>query len=262
MSPMASQDLKIKVRGLRKAFGSNVVLDGVDLDVPRGQSLVVIGGSGTGKSVMIKCILGLLKPDAGSIEIDGEEVVGMSAADRERVMKKFGMLFQGAALFDSLPVWENVAFGLISGRGMNRKEAKEIALRKLSAVGLQPEVGELFPAELSGGMQKRVGLARAIAAEPEIIFFDEPTTGLDPIMAQVINELIVTCVEMVGATALSITHDMHSLREIGDKAAMIYQGKIVWAGDAQDIDNSGNPYVEQFVKGKAEGPIRMPVRSF
>jgi phospholipid/cholesterol/gamma-HCH transport system ATP-binding protein len=257
-----STDLKIKVRGLKKAFGSNVVLDGVDLDVPRGQSLVVIGGSGTGKSVMIKCILGLLKPDAGSIEIDGEEVVGMSARDRERVMKKFGMLFQGAALFDSLPVWENVAFGLISGRGMNRKEAKEIALRKLSAVGLQPEVGELFPAELSGGMQKRVGLARAIAAEPEIIFFDEPTTGLDPIMAQVINELIVTCVEMVGATALSITHDMHSLREIGDRAAMIYQGKIVWSGEAKDIDNSGNPYVEQFVKGKAEGPIRMPVRSF
>jgi phospholipid/cholesterol/gamma-HCH transport system ATP-binding protein len=262
MSPTVNTDLKIKVRGLKKAFGSNVVLDGVDLDVPRGQSLVVIGGSGTGKSVMIKCILGLLKPDAGSIEIDGEEVVGMSAADRERVMKKFGMLFQGAALFDSLPVWENVAFGLISGRGMGRKEAKEIALRKLSAVGLQPEVGELFPAELSGGMQKRVGLARAIAAEPEIIFFDEPTTGLDPIMAQVINELIVTCVEMVGATALSITHDMHSLREIGDNAAMIYQGKIVWSGAAKDIDNSGNPYVEQFVKGKAEGPIRMPVRSF
>jgi phospholipid/cholesterol/gamma-HCH transport system ATP-binding protein len=257
-----STDLKIKVRGLKKRFGSNVVLDGVDLDVPRGKSLVVIGGSGTGKSVMIKCILGLLKPDAGSIEIDGEEVVGMSARERERVMKKFGMLFQGAALFDSLPVWENVAFGLISGRGMGRKEAKEIALRKLSAVGLQPEVGELFPAELSGGMQKRVGLARAIAAEPEIIFFDEPTTGLDPIMAQVINELIVTCVEMVGATALSITHDMHSLREIGDHAAMIYHGKIVWSGEAKDIDNSGNPYVEQFVKGKAEGPIRMPVRSF
>ncbi len=251
-----SSDLKIKVRGLKKRFGSNVVLDGVDLDVPRGHSLVVIGGSGTGKSVMIKCILGLLKPDAGSIEIDGEEVVGMSAVDRERVMKKFGMLFQGAALFDSLPVWENVAFGLISGRHMDRKEAKEIALRKLSAVGLQPEVGELFPAELSGGMQKRVGLARAIAAEPEIIFFDEPTTGLDPIMAQVI------CVDMVGATALSITHDMHSLREIGDHAAMIYQGKIVWSGAAKDIDNSGNPYVEQFVKGKAEGPIRMPVRSF
>jgi phospholipid/cholesterol/gamma-HCH transport system ATP-binding protein len=262
MSAPVSTDLKIKVRGLKKAFGANVVLDGVDLDVPRGKSLVVIGGSGTGKSVMIKCILGLMRPDAGSIEIDGEEVVGMPTAERERVMKKFGMLFQGGALFDSLPVWENVAFGLISGRGMDRKAAHEIALRKLSAVGLQPEVGDLFPAELSGGMQKRVGLARAIAAEPEIIFFDEPTTGLDPIMAQVINELIVTCVDMVGATALSITHDMHSLREIGDNAAMIYQGKIIWAGAAKDIDNSGNPYVEQFVRGKAEGPIRMPVRSF
>jgi len=256
-----ADDLKIKVRGLKKRFGANVVLDGIDLDVPRGKSLVVIGGSGTGKSVMIKCILGLMQPDAGSIEIDGQEVVGMSARDRERVMKKFGMLFQGAALFDSLPVWENVAFGLISGRGMNRAEAKEVALKKLGAVGLGPEVGELYPAELSGGMQKRVGLARAIAAEPEIIFFDEPTTGLDPIMGQVINELIVTCVDALGATALSITHDMHSLREIGDSAAMIYEGKIIWSGLAQDIDSSGNPYVEQFVRGKAEGPIRMPVRS-
>jgi phospholipid/cholesterol/gamma-HCH transport system ATP-binding protein len=254
-------DLKIKVRGLKKAFGSNVVLDGLDLDVPRGKSLVVIGGSGTGKSVMIKCILGLMTPDAGSIEIDGQEVVGLPAAERERVMRKFGMLFQGAALFDSLPVWENVAFGLISGRGMKRSEAKAVALRKLSAVGLGEEVGELYPAELSGGMQKRVSLARAIAAEPEIIFFDEPTTGLDPIMGQVINELINTCVDAVGATALSITHDMHSLREIGDYAAMIYEGKIIWSGLAGDIDNSGNPYVEQFVQGRADGPIRMPVRS-
>jgi phospholipid/cholesterol/gamma-HCH transport system ATP-binding protein len=254
-------DLKIKVRGLKKAFGANVVLDGLDLDVPRGKSLVVIGGSGTGKSVMIKCILGLMQPDAGSIEIDGEEVVGMPAAERERVMKKFGMLFQGAALFDSLPVWENVAFGLISGRGVRRSEAKAVALRKLSAVGLGPEVAELYPAELSGGMQKRVGLARAIAAEPEIIFFDEPTTGLDPIMGQVINELINTCVDALGATALSITHDMQSLRVIGDYAAMIYQGKIIWSGSAQDIDHSQNPYVEQFVHGRSEGPIRMPVRS-
>jgi phospholipid/cholesterol/gamma-HCH transport system ATP-binding protein len=256
-----TDDLKIKVRGLKKRFGANVVLDGLDLDVPRGKSLVVIGGSGTGKSVMIKCILGLMQPDAGSILIDGEEVVGMSAAERERVMRKFGMLFQGAALFDSLPVWENVAFGLISGRGMDRAEAKGVALRKLGAVGLGPEVAELYPSELSGGMQKRVGLARAIAAEPEIIFFDEPTTGLDPIMGQVINELINTCVDALGATALSITHDMHSLREIGDYAAMIYQGKIIWEGDAKDIDRSGNAHVEQFVQGKAEGPIRMPVRS-
>jgi phospholipid/cholesterol/gamma-HCH transport system ATP-binding protein len=240
-------DLKIKVRGLKKAFGPKQVLNGIDLDVPRGQSLVVIGGSGSGKSVLIKCILGLVEPDSGSIEIDGQEVIGMKHAEREEIMRKFGMLFQGAALFDSL-------------RGMARKAAKEVALRKLAAVGLGPEVGELFPAELSGGMQKRVSLARAIAVEPEIIFFDEPTTGLDPIMAQVINELIVKCVKSLGATALSITHDMHSLRAIADKAAMIYEGRIIWSGDAKEIDHSGNAHVEQFVQGRAEGPIRMPVR--
>jgi phospholipid/cholesterol/gamma-HCH transport system ATP-binding protein len=253
-------DLKIKVRGLCKSFGRKVVLKDLDLDVPAGESLVVIGGSGTGKSVLIKCIIGLMKPDKGSIEIDGQEVTGMSAGDREEFMHKFGMLFQGGALFDSLPVWENVAFGLIAGRGFNRGEAKDIALRKLAAVGLGPEVAALYPSELSGGMQKRVSLARAIAVEPEIIFFDEPTTGLDPIMSQVINELIKKCVDDLGATALSITHDMHSLRVIGDGAAMIYDGRIVWNGRAADIDHSGNPYVEQFVRGKAEGPIRMPVR--
>lgn len=253
-------DLKIKVRGLKKAFGPKQVLNGIDLDVPRGQSLVVIGGSGSGKSVLIKCILGLVEPDSGSIEIDGQEVVGMKASEREEIMRKFGMLFQGAALFDSLPVWENVAFGLIAGRGIARKAARDVALRKLAAVGLGPEVGELFPAELSGGMQKRVSLARAIAVEPEIIFFDEPTTGLDPIMAQVINELIVKCVKSLGATALSITHDMHSLRAIADQAAMIYEGRIIWTGDAREIDSSGNGHVEQFVQGRAEGPIRMPVR--
>jgi phospholipid/cholesterol/gamma-HCH transport system ATP-binding protein len=255
-----SSDLKIKVRGLCKSFGRKVVLHDLDLDVPKGQSLVVIGGSGSGKSVLIKCIIGLMKPEKGSIEIDGQEVLGMSHAEREEVMRKFGMLFQGGALFDSLPVWENVAFGLIAGRGANRREAKEVALRKLGAVGLSPEVGELYPAELSGGMQKRVSLARAIAAEPEIIFFDEPTTGLDPIMSQVINELIKKCVDELGATALSITHDMHSLRVIADRAAMIYDGQIIWNGDAAEIDHSGNPYVEQFVQGRADGPIKMPVR--
>jgi phospholipid/cholesterol/gamma-HCH transport system ATP-binding protein len=253
-------DLKIKVRGLTKSFGRKVVLKDLDLDVPKGQSLVVIGGSGTGKSVLIKCIIGLMKPDKGSIEIDGQEVTGMSMAEREEFMHKFGMLFQGGALFDSLPVWENVAFGLIAGRGYNRAEAKEIALRKLGDVGLGPDVASLYPAELSGGMQKRVSLARAIAAEPEIIFFDEPTTGLDPIMSQVINELIKKCVDDLGATALSITHDMHSLRVIGDGAAMIYDGRIIWHGDAAEIDNSGNAHVDQFVRGLAEGPIKMPVR--
>ncbi len=251
---------KIKVRGLYKAFGRKVVLNNLDLDVPRGQSLVVIGGSGTGKSVLIKCIIGLLTPDKGSIEIDGQEMVGASSEQRETVMRKFGMLFQGSALFDSLPVWENVAFGLIEGRGMKRGEARDIAIRKLGAVGLGPEVGDLYPAELSGGMQKRVSLARAIAAEPEIIFFDEPTTGLDPIMSQVINELITKCVSDLGATALTITHDMHSLREIGDQAAMIFEGRIVWAGPAENIDHSGNGYVDQFVHGRADGPIKMPIR--
>lgn len=255
-----SGDIKIKVRGLCKSFGRKVVLRDLDLDVPKGQSLVVIGGSGTGKSVLIKCIIGLMKPDKGSIEIDGVEVTRMSAGEREEIMHKFGMLFQGGALFDSLPVWENVAFGLIAGRGFNRVEAKEIALRKLAAVGLGSDVAHLYPAELSGGMQKRVSLARAIAIEPEIIFFDEPTTGLDPIMSQVINELIKKCVDDLGATALSITHDMHSLRVIGDNAAMIYDGRIIWLGPAGDIDHSGNAHVEQFVQGKAEGPIRMPVR--
>jgi len=255
-----SSDIKIKVRGLCKSFGRKVVLKDLDLDVPKGQSLVVIGGSGTGKSVLIKCIIGLMKPDKGSIEIDGNEVTRMSSGEREEIMHKFGMLFQGGALFDSIPVWENVAFGLIAGRGFNRAEAKEIALRKLGAVGLGPEVAALYPAELSGGMQKRVSLARAIAIEPEIIFFDEPTTGLDPIMSQVINELIKKCVDDLGATALSITHDMHSLRVIGDGAAMIYDGRIIWNGLAQDIDNSGNPHVEQFVQGRADGPIKMPVR--
>jgi len=255
-----SSDIKIKVRGLCKSFGRKVVLKDLDLDVPKGQSLVVIGGSGTGKSVLIKCIIGLMKPDKGSIEIDGNEVTRMSSGEREEIMHKFGMLFQGGALFDSLPVWENVAFGLIAGRGFNRAEAKEIALRKLGAVGLGPEVAQLYPAELSGGMQKRVSLARAIAIEPEIIFFDEPTTGLDPIMSQVINELIKKCVDDLGATALSITHDMHSLRVIGDNAAMIYDGRIIWHGPAGDIDHSGNAHVEQFVQGKAEGPIKMPVR--
>jgi phospholipid/cholesterol/gamma-HCH transport system ATP-binding protein len=252
---------KIQLRDVHKSFGPNRVLRGVDLDVGVGESVVIIGGSGTGKSVTLKCILGLMSPDTGSIKVDGEEVVGMSAADRERIMHKFGMLFQGAALFDSLKVWENVAFGLIQGEGLDRHKAEEIALAKMAAVGLGPEVGELFPAELSGGMQKRVGLARAIASEPEIIFFDEPTTGLDPIMGDVINDLIVKSVRELGATALSITHDMASTRKIADRVAMLYGGRIVWVGPVSGIDDSGNPYVDQFINGRAEGPIQMEVRA-
>ena len=252
---------KITVRGLRKSFGRKTVINDLELDCGGGESLVIIGGSGTGKSVLIKCILGLLHPEAGSIRIDGEETVGLGRAARERLLQKFGMLFQGGALFDSLSVWENVAFGLINGRSMERQAAKEIALAKLGAVGLGAEASLLRPAELSGGMQKRVALARAIAAEPEILFFDEPTTGLDPIMADIINDLIVKCVREVGTTAVSITHDMVSARKIGDRIAMLHKGRIVWHGPAAEIDRSGNQFVDQFINGRAEGPIHMEIRA-
>jgi len=246
---------KIELRGVTKSFGPKHVLQGVDLTVPRGSSMVIIGGSGTGKSVTLKCILGLMQPDTGEILIDGQHVEKLYGRKRDDVMKKFGMLFQGGALFDSLPVWENVAFGLIHGKGMGREDARGVAQLKLRAVGLGEKVADLFPAELSGGMQKRVSLARAIASNPEIIFFDEPTTGLDPIMADVINELIVQCVKDLGATALTITHDMASARKIADYVAMIYEGKIIWTGPIGDLDRSGNPYVEQFIHGRADGPI-------
>lgn len=251
---------KIQLRGLRKSFGPKKVLDGLELDVAVGESVVVIGGSGTGKSVMLKCVIGILEPDDGTVLIDGEDTTHLRGSERTRLMRKFGMLFQGSALFDSLKVWENVAFGLIQGRGMDRREAREVAIAKLGAVGLGPEVGELWPSELSGGMQKRVGLARAIATEPEIIFFDEPTTGLDPIMGDVINDLIITCREQLGATTLSITHDLASARKIADRVAMIHQGRIVWSGPVAEIDRSGNAFVDQFIHGRAEGPIKMPVR--
>jgi phospholipid/cholesterol/gamma-HCH transport system ATP-binding protein len=251
---------KVELKGVKKRFGPKIVLDGLDLAVPRGQSLVVIGGSGTGKSVMIKCVLGILHPDGGQIFVDGEEVTHLTGRRRDRVLRKFGMLFQGSALFDSLQVWENVAFGLIQGRGMPRAQAKEIAIQKLANVGLGPEVATLWPAELSGGMQKRVGLARAIASEPEIIFFDEPTTGLDPIMADVINDLIISTVKDLGVTTLSITHDIASARKISSHIAMLYKGRIVWQGPTAEMDRSGNPFVDQFIHGRAEGPIKMEIR--
>ena len=250
---------KLSLSGVYKSFGNNHVLQGIDLSIEKGRSLVVIGGSGTGKSVMIKSVLGIVTPDKGSITVDGVETTGLKGRARDDLMKKFGMLFQGGALFDSLPVWENVSFGLIQGKGMGRKDAKDLAIEKLRAVGLPARVADLLPAELSGGMQKRVGLARAIATSPEIIFFDEPTTGLDPIMADVINDLIVETSKGLGATTLSITHDMASARKIADKIAMIYKGRIIWTGDAKDIDHSGNEYVDQFIKGAAHGPIRMDV---
>ncbi len=251
---------KIELKGVKKRFGPKVVLDGIDLTINRGDSLVIIGGSGSGKSVTIKCVLGILRADTGHIFVDGEEITRIRGKKRDAMLKKFGMLFQGGALFDSLPVWENVAFGLIQGRGVPRGKAREIAVEKLGKVGLGTEVANLYPSELSGGMLKRVGLARAIAADPEIIFFDEPTTGLDPIMADVINDLIYRTVHDLGVTAVSITHDLASARKISNRIAMLYRGKIIWDGPTQAIDNSGNPYVDQFIRGSAEGPIKMEVR--
>jgi phospholipid/cholesterol/gamma-HCH transport system ATP-binding protein len=247
---------KIEMRAVAKAFGSKQVLNGVDLAVNEGESLVIIGGSGTGKSVTIKTIIGLIEPDSGDILLDGQSVLSAKGASREAFLRRFGMLFQGGALFDSMPVWRNVAFRLLQGNDRkSASEAREIAIDKLRRVGLNADTADLYPAELSGGMQKRVGLARAIAAEPEIIFFDEPTAGLDPIMAHVINKLIRNLVTEIGATAITITHDMRSVVEIADKVAMLHEGRVQWAGPVGDLETSGNPYIEQFINGHEEGPI-------
>ncbi len=243
----------ITFENVHKSFGPKHVLRGVDLEVPKGESMVIIGGSGTGKSVTLKCVLGLLTPDQGTITVDGKDA---TKGDRDAFLARFGMLFQGGALFDSLTVWQNVAFRLLRGSLKRPKaEAREIAIEKLRRVGLTPDVADLFPSELSGGMQKRVGLARAIAAEPEIIFFDEPTTGLDPIMSGVINDLIREIVVEMGATAMTITHDMTSVRAIADKVAMLHDGVIQWTGPVSEMDTSGDPYLTQFISGSAEGPI-------
>lgn len=251
--------IKISIRNLYKAFGKKQVLNGVNLDIVSGESLVVIGGSGTGKSVLIKCIQGLLTPDLGSIKIDDVEVVGARASKRKNFHDKMGMLFQGGALFDSLSVWENVAFSLLENYKMDRYKAKMEAIRVLRQVGLAPDVADLSPSELSGGMQKRVGLARAIITRPEIIFFDEPTTGLDPIMADVINDLIVESAKGLGATTLTITHDMASARKIADRIAMLYNGKIIWQGTVKEMDKTDNPYVQQFINGCSKGPIKVEI---
>ncbi|QDL92384.1 ATP-binding cassette domain-containing protein [Paroceanicella profunda] len=244
---------KIALRGVAKSFGSKHVLRGVDLSVTRGESLVIIGGSGTGKSVTLKCVIGLIRPDAGEIEIDGTR---LTARNRTGFLDQFGMLFQGGALFDSMSVWENVAFRFLRGKDrLKRAAARDLAVEKLRRVGLGADTADLFPAELSGGMQKRVGLARAIAADPKIIFFDEPTTGLDPIMADVINDLIREIVVEMGATAMTITHDMSSVRKIADRVAMLHEGVVQWEGPVSRIDDSGNPYVHQFVNGLPDGPI-------
>jgi len=249
----------IAIRDLSKRFGKQVVLDGLELTVPKGKNTVVIGGSGTGKSVLIKCAVGLLHPDAGEIRIDGQDIIRMDERELVRVRRRFGMLFQGAALFDSMDVGENVAFVLRRLKMYPERQIPEVVEEKLSMVGLR-NIQRLMPAELSGGMKKRVGLARAIASEPDILLYDEPTTGLDPIMADVINDLIIKITREVGATALSITHDMASARKIANRIAMLYDGRIIWAGSTAKIDTSANAFVEQFINGRADGPIQMAVR--
>jgi phospholipid/cholesterol/gamma-HCH transport system ATP-binding protein len=252
-----ASELKICMRGVQKNFAKNKVLKGIDLGVAKGESLVIIGGSGSGKSVLIKTIIGLVEPTRGSIKIDGHEVAHLSARERSQYMSKFGMLFQGGALFDSIPVWRNIAFRHLQSGNISNSEAFDIAISKLADVGLGADVANLMTSELSGGMQKRVSLARAIAHEPEIILFDEPTTGLDPIMADVINDLIIKCSEKLGATTVTITHDMHSAKRIADKVAMIYEGQIIWDGDVKQLNHSGNEYVDQFINGSSHGPINM-----
>ena len=253
---------KIRLEGLTKSFGDNHVLKGVDLEVGAGDSVVLIGPSASGKTLILKCILGLVTPDSGRILIDGEDIARLSGEEREPFVRRMGMLFQQAALFDSLTVWENVAFRLLQDKGLTRAQAKAIALETLAAVGMGPEVGELLPSEISGGMQKRVGFARAIASRPEIVLLDEPTAGLDPIMTNIINELIVEAVQGIGATTLSITSDLAGARKIATTIAMVYGGRIAWAGPVERMDDSGNPYVDQFVHHRADGPMELAERAF
>lgn len=261
MRKKTNETPKIKLVHVHKAFGNKKVLDGVDLEIRPGESLVIIGGSGTGKSVTLKCILGLLSPDRGHVEIDGQNVSALPRKEQEQLRAQIGMLFQSGALFDSLSVWENVAFSLLQNKHIRKNEAKKIAVEKLAQVGLTESVADSYPADLSGGMRKRVGLARAIATNPNVIFFDEPTTGLDPIMSDVINDLIVSTVKNLGATALTITHDMNSARKIADRIAMLYEGKIIWIGTVKELDKTTNPYVRQFVAGCATGPINVEVKA-
>jgi phospholipid/cholesterol/gamma-HCH transport system ATP-binding protein len=254
------EHVKISLTNVSKSFASKQVLCGINLDIFAGKSLVIIGGSGSGKSVLLKSIVGLIQPSDGVIKLDGKDVSEFSAQQRSQMMNKFGVLFQGGALFDSLPVWRNISFSLMQTKNISKAEAYDLAISKLASVGLSGEVANLFPSELSGGMQKRVALARAIAHDPEVIFFDEPTTGLDPIMADIINDLIVECSKKLGATTFTITHDMRSAKKIADKVAMIYEGKIIWHDNVDNMEKTDNEYVRQFIKGSAKGPIKMKIQ--
>ncbi len=255
----ASAEPLIRVSGVEKRFGANHALRGIDLSIAKGDALVLIGGSGAGKTLLLKCIMGLIPPDSGTISFEGADVAGFSSAERRRFLDHFGMTFQKSGLFDSMLVWQNVAFRLLKDHAMSQAQAKERAIDKLAAVGLDAPTADLYPAELSGGMQKRVGLARAIANDPDILFLDEPTAGLDPIMTNVINELILDIVERLGATVVSITSDMSSLAVISRRVAMLHEGRIIWEGATAEVENCDNAYVDQFVHSRAEGPIEMAV---
>ena len=257
---MNNKEPVIKIRKLKITFGSKVVLNEIDLDIFPGETLAVIGPSGTGKSTVLKVLTGLLAPTSGSVVIEGQETNSFDEAQWDELRKHMGVVFQYSALFDFLTVGENVAFGLRRHFSLPEEEIQGRVEELLKLVGL-PDAKDMMPAELSGGMKKRVGLARAIATNPEIIFFDEPTTGLDPIMSDVINNLIVSCVKNLGATALTITHDMASARKIADRIAMLHKGKIVWIGTVKEIEKTDNPYVVQFINGRADGPIQMTVKA-
>jgi phospholipid/cholesterol/gamma-HCH transport system ATP-binding protein len=250
----------IIIKDLYKSFGSKKVLDGVNLNIKKGESLVILGGSGSGKSVLIKLIVGLLACDRGSIKYGDVDLRNLSTSEQNIVMRKFGFLFQGGALFDSMKIWENISFSLYSKNEISKSQAYDLAVRKLNQVGLEESVADLYPVELSGGMQKRAALARAIALDPEVIFFDEPTTGLDPIMSAIINDLIVKNSTELGATTITITHDMHSARTIADEVAMLYEGKIIWQDKIRNLERSNNPVVDQFIHGFSQGPIKIKLQ--
>jgi phospholipid/cholesterol/gamma-HCH transport system ATP-binding protein len=250
-----STQVKLSIKGLYKSFGEKAVLSNLDLDVFENESLVILGGSGSGKSVLIKCIVGLLKPEAGSVKLDGNDIVNLSMQKQAALMRKFGFLFQSGALFDSLTVWENIAFFSIYNQNMSAAKAKDLAAENLSKVGLDNSVLNLYPSELSGGMQKRVAFARSIAHNPEILFFDEPTTGLDPIMANVVNDLIIRARNILKATSITITHDISSVHKIATRVAMLYKGNIIWTGSEKNLDKPNNKIVEQFIKGNITGPV-------
>jgi len=245
----------IEIHGLKKRLGSKQVLDGLDLEIRKGETVVVLGPSGTGKSVLLKHVIGLMTPDAGSIRIAGEEIVGMDEPGLDRVRLKFGMLFQGSALFDSMTVGENVGLGLVEHTRLPGAEVHRRVKERLEWVGLK-DVETMKPASLSGGMRKRVGLARALAMDPEIILYDEPTTGLDPITGDVINQLIRAMQRRLGVTSIVVTHDLMSAYKVGDRFAMIYQGRVVFAGTADEVRTTTHPMVRQFIEGSSSGPIQ------